>query len=861
MTTMTDIRLGEFFAEKDFSRALAGGKAHNLARLEGCGVRVPKWTAVTAEGFERLPGGAKYAPDMRQRRQFAADARQKLGMCRLVAVRSSAADEDSAQHSFAGQLDSFLFQPVDDNLLETVLRCHRSAFGERAAAYRRARELRGKTRAAVIIQEMVAADVSGVAFTANPLTGDPETMLVSAVYGMGEGLVSGALDADLWTLDGEGNILSETICDKREKLVFNEEFGRGLVKINVDENLRLRPALGKKQLAELARACREIEKTAGGFVPQDIEFCFRGDELFILQTRTIAAFSGLRKEPRHALFDNSNVVESYAGVVKPLTFSFISESFRATYSGVLERLGFSRGFLEANAALLENMLGTSGGRVYYNLLNWYAYLSLIPGPESTIADHNRMIGAQDCGGGFALRRATRTEEMRAGLLLRWKILTARRGAEKFAANFHKQNARWLKSDFAGMGNGELLAAYREVFSNCSARWDAEIINAIGVLRCSGELRRLLAALGPECLALYSDLLGGGGSIASLRPALEMAAIAGKIRGNPQWRELFASKSPLELRVEILETGKWPELRKRFSAFLEEYGCRCMNELKLEEDTLRENPDFLFETVKAYAAKPPDILGKSLDAQAKTRAKAEAAVFARAGFFGGLRLRLALRRTRYHVYAREELRFLRGKYFGIVRRLVNSAGRNLHADGVIDNPADIFFLKIAEIFELAEGRSPDLRHVKRLIALRKEEHEEHLKQQPPGRFYAYGDVCALRFAPLRAAATGGADGVLRGTPCGPGSAKGTARVALSGADARGLNGEILVAERTDPGWIPLFPSISALVVEKGSVLSHSAVVAREMGIPAVVGVAEAAKKISSGQTVEVDGNAGTVKICG
>lgn len=355
----------------------------------------------------------------------------------------------------------------------------------------------------------------------------------------------------------------------------------------------------------------------------------------------------------------------------------------------------------------------------------------------------------------------------------------------------------------------------------------------------------------------------------MRPTREMIVISDLIRENDSWRECFLSRSNDELKKLVLDGGD-PALgpvRKRIEKFLEEYGCRCMDELKLEEPTLREDPSFLFTTLCAYVKKRPAGIDAQIESQLAVRIKAEKSVLGRVGVLERIRLRRAIERVRRHVYYREELRLVRGKYWGIVRRIFWAIGRNLEQEKILRAWNDIFLLKVDEVAEIIEGRSPDLGHVQELIELRRRAQVEHLARADGARrIYSFGDVCGMNFVyDFGHSKSGGsgsdqaADGVMRGIACGPGIAKGRAKVIHSASAATGLDGEILVTERTDPGWIPLYPFISGLVIERGSVLSHSAVVAREMGIPTVVGVAGATRMIKTDDQVMVDGGAGTVQI--
>jgi pyruvate,water dikinase len=883
--------------------ALIGGKGRNLALLGNHGIPVPPWLVVTVAAFDRLLSahraeidrvaeeaapaeaaaqiqarvlGATFDAELAQQIVEAARALVANRDDARVAVRSSAIDEDGADHSFAGQLDSYLFQRADESVLDAVKRCFASAFNERALVYRRKMGLSvSGIRAAVVVQEMIDADASGVTFTANPTNGHPEQQLVNAVFGLGEGLVSGELDCDSWVLDAEGRVVEEQVHEKPRMVRFDVARGEGTLTADVEPAKKSTPSLAEHDLRTLFRTCRKIEQDVYGGSPQDVEWCIRGGQLFIVQARPIAQFARLKKNGAPVVFDNSNVVESYAGVPTPLTYSFASQSFRATFRGTLVRLGLPKFMTRELEPLFRNMLGYVDGRMYYNLLNWYRWFEQMPHGGDNVAEFDRLIGISRAtrvgayaGTTDAAARLRTLVRRFLGLRMTQKTMMIERIANDFFARFERNNGKYLDDDFRGRENVELLQIYREVFQSCSPDWDAEIVNFIGAQRAFAELTASLAELRlPDATTIENDLVGGDGGIASMRPTREMSDIAKSIRGEPAWRARFEKESPESLARAVLEEKEaaFAPLRRRIETFIADYGCRCMNELKLEEPTLHEDPSVLFSTLKSYVTKPPPSFDEQLARQVAARNAAEDLVYGKLGPLGRLKLRRVIARTRRHIYLREELRLIRGKYWGIVRRAFRQMGKNFVRDGVLDDFMDVFFLKVDEIAELVEGRSPDAPHVRDIVALRKRAREDQLTRPAPTRVFAYGDVVAKNFAvpSVSATAKNGAqatdDGSFTGIACGPGIMKGTARVVLGPKDLLGLDGQVLVAERTDPGWIPLYPSISALVIERGSVLSHSAVVAREMGIPTVVGVKDATRHIRSGDTVTVDGSAGRVVI--
>jgi pyruvate,water dikinase len=248
---------------------------------------------------------------------------------------------------------------------------------------------------------------------------------------------------------------------------------------------------------------------------------------------------------------------------------------------------------------------------------------------------------------------------------------------------------------------------------------------------------------------------------------------------------------------------------------------------------------------------------------EVRDKAEKIVFAHFSLFKKRKFKKILRKTRFHIKYREELRFMRTKIYGIIRSIMNAIGRNFYQDKIIMNSKDIFYLTVDEVFELIEGRSPNQHILKDLIELRKKDFEAQKLQEGYERMYFYGDIYRNNFVEILSDSEieimdeNSDPNKMQGVPCSPGIIENVAKIVLTPEDAT-LNGEILVTKRTDPGWVPLFPSISGLLIERGSVLSHSAVVAREMGIPTVVGLRKVTEKIKTGDRLKLDGGSGMVE---
>lgn len=888
--------------------ALAGGKAAQLGRLSKLGFDVPPWFCLTDDALQQFLTENQLAPVPREGQDLEAFAReversfvearfpetlQQAVLAALaeapfadhaVAVRSSGLDEDSKEHSFAGQYETFLYQRGPEAVIDSVKRCWASAWSARVVSYRTMRGVGNHdVRMGVVVQVMVDADRAGVAFSRNPIDPlDRDHLVISSVFGLGEGLVSGELDADHFEVDRRTlDLAGQALADKTHALRRGETGGTRSEPL--PEERRNAASLDDGQRTQVAELCLRCEEELGS--AQDIEWAFEGDNLYLLQSRPItnlppdAYFDPSIAGAEATLWDNSNIVESYSGVTTPLTFSFASEAYRQVYIQFCEVMGVPQEEVDARAAMFRNMLGLMRGRVYYNLINWYRLLMMFPSVASNSAFMETMMGVKDSlrpelVGLFEFMkhppRYPLPGRVSVNVMTAYRFVRIDKIVRDFQLHFDRvyEEARKRPRDEAGLV--ALAAHYQKLEDQLLRRWQAPIINDYYTMVFFGLLKQLTGTwLGEdETSTLHNDLLCGEGDLESTEPTKMLMRIARKVDKGPEsTRAWLLETHPGELWKQ-LEAGKEPEIHAAFKEFLDRYGFRCVNELKLEEPDLHDDPSFAVQAVASYVRMKAYSIEKMEEREQSIRRQAEQKVREKLGGPKRWAYFWVLRLARKGVRNRENLRFARTKVFGIVRHIFRDMGARFVALGVLREPHDIFYLTVDEIFGFIEGR-PITLAFRELVAARKREFEAYRKGPGlPDRFLTYGAVGAALPYPqllnatdlLRGKHESDDPSVLLGIPCCPGVVEGTVRVVRDMKDAEGLDGEILVTERTDPGWVPLYPSCSALLIERGSLLSHSAVVARELGLPAVVGISGGLmRKLETGDRVRVDGGAGEVRI--
>ena len=891
----------ESYAERE-----AGGKGFNLYLLSREGFPVPRWIVLGAQLFrdfraktgihsgiqklvERLDPAAPPArlgeisesvrriivetPLPLELESRAREAYRALASS-LIAVRSSALDEDSVQHSFAGQLSSFLFVKSENEALKKLKECWASGYSERALSYRLQNRLPLSARidVAVVFQEMVDCEKSGVLFTCDPIHGDGSKITINSVYGIGEGLVSGLLDADTFLLDKKsGGLVAKQIATKKTRLVRSDS-ADGASEAPVPEPLRTVPSLEDGELRELTAIAKKIE--AYYRFPQDIEWGWKGGRFYLLQSRPVT--TPIRSEDGLLyIWDNSNIVESYGGITLPLTFSFVRHVYHRVYIQFCESLLIPQKEIRKMDCFLRNMLGIFYGRIYYNLLNWYKLTSILPGFKYNRSFMETMMGTQHSLAdeiadrlklpGFQEKFSSKLRRFVTGLRFLYFHFTVQSMVDKFLKYFHEVYGEYRNKSYRRMSADEIYAHYQELEQKLLMEWKAPIINDYLCMVHFGILKKLtgrwLSRLGDS---LQNDLLCGEGNLESAEPTRELIRMAATIQRDPKLRELIESTAPEDCHEALRssDSSASREFLARVGRYIDLYGFRCMNEMKLEEKDLYQDSSFLFVCLKNYLRTGQTDLAAYEKREKEIRAAAERKVSQNLRGLKRIVYLWSLKHARQAVRNRENTRFCRTRIYGIARAMFHGIGRDFTARTILDRFEDIFYLDLSEVAGALEG-TLTVQNLRAQVDLRKKQYAEYQAIEPSPRFMTRGPVYWMNeHSPKEETMAGDEklpEDCLKGVGCCPGVVEGRVKVILSPKDDMELNREILVTLRTDPGWIPLYPSASALLVERGGLLSHSAIVAREMGLPTIVGVKGLTRKLRSGMKIRMNGETGVIKI--
>lgn len=817
-----------------------GGKGASLGELLAAGIPLPPGFCLTAQayrhfvaegGLEPLIRQALAAPGVRAGDPLACEAAsrilrealeaaaipvrlsdaitqayQRLGEGARVAVRSSATAEDLPDASFAGQQETFLNVCGLDSVLVHVRRCWSSLWTARAIAYRARQGYdHGEVALAVVVQRLIDAETAGVLFTLNPVTNERSELLVNASYGLGESVVSGLVTPDTYTLARTGRtLLKSTVLGTKEVQIRSLPAG-GTVTEPVSEEARARPALTEPQLLALRDLGVRVETHYG--YPQDIEWAFQKGELFLLQARPVTTAGegparSLRPSERKVVED---LLEHYPEAPWPLDHAAVVEGYEQLQHA-MRALGLDP--KPAEALMVLNAEGIC--RIEPGLPRPRLRLLLLP-----VLLWRRFRADSACWRPFL------QGEPRA-----W--------AERLRAR-----------DPARLDNSALAATLREGLDLAAAIARFRFDQVVTPMFLRSAWLGVLARLARREVVAFEWLAGL--SYRTVEVEADLQEVADLAQTLPEARELLLAGAPAPLLSALESSPALRPLHRALEAFLFKHGARTQKVyLPFSNRSWREDPSALVVTLAALV-RAGDVGG------ALTRAQAGKARFEALLAEVGARLPGFLRRSLHRTVAafredhqgREETLYRIEEAFWLARRAVTVAGARLTEAGLLESPEQVKLLTLAELLEVLRGGPQDALH-------------RQLARREARRQAAVQAWKAQRPVEVIGRTLEGTDG-LKGVAGSPGQAEGPVRIVRGIEDFGTLQrGEVLVCPFTDPTWTPLFSLAAAVVADTGGPLSHAAIVAREYGIPAVLGTQEGTTRLKDGERVRVHGARGLVE---
>lgn len=813
--------------------AQAGGKGASLAWLSRNGFNVPPGFVITPAAFRdflagvELPtldrsDGSPAAEWERMREHVAAaavphrvahailTAYRRLGG--PMAVRSSMVGEDGTRRSFAGQLDTLLNVRGEAEILEAVRACWASAFGSRNVQYLAQRRGVGPPDAlaslsmAVVVQRMVDARAAGVAFSADPMTGR-RCVIVEAARGLADDLVAGLVEPDRYVVDARG-VLEETILVTPAA-----------------------PALTDQQALRLAEIVRDVARRLGA--PQDVEWAWDGTDFQVLQSRPITSLMG------QTVYSNKMVSDMAPGLITPLVYSTKIVAMAENVFGHLftELLG-------PNDTDFRGLVARIRSRMYTNMTLLGSLFEQLGMPANFFEAMSRgeLAHAQRPRLTFGTIRAA----SRLGAFA-WRHSQIAGRIEAFVAQHSRQLDRYRRADWAGRDPDDLLDEFDALLRlHGELQWYI-FIGPTNLMVRNRLLSRLVERRAPDVTA--SDLIRGLVGLKALEPNEELRRLGLRAQGlHRDGQRLLIEGEDAAIRERLTASEVGRDLMRDVDAFLHRYGFLSPNGTDFAATPWIESPTLIWQAIGRYAASPPQPVTHDVAAR---RAAAQETVRSSLGWLHRRYFDRLLASTIAYIDLRERTSMLMSEDSYQMRRILLALADHLVARGELDRHHDLFYLFYPELRRLVEG-DLDGGAARELIGSRVAEMEADARVELPDT------VCGDR-VPGRPVYSAAGQDYLVGISGSSGVARGYARIIRDPLrlPEKLTHDDILVVPFTDVGWTPLFPGVGGIVAETGGQLSHTSIVAREYGLPAVVSVKQATRLLTEGQAVTVDGDAGRV----
>jgi len=893
-----------------------GGKGANLGEMTRAGFPVPPGFCITTSGYrdfisesgemdelldlldrlrpdppdeisrlgKRIRDHLLTVPMPRTIKSSIIDAWKVVGEEQAYAVRSSATAEDLPTASFAGQQETYLNVKGADQLLQAVRKCWISLFTDRAILYRMKNGFGHRSvYLSIVVQQMVYPDVSGLMFTADPVTGHRNIISIDASFGLGEALVSGIVSADSYQVL-KGRIVKKQIAEKKKAIYPAAEGGTKIKELAPE--LQNKQALSDDKILDLARLGQRIEKhycpehgleqlpergieRLPGWgteqcLEQDIEWCLAGDTFYILQSRPITSLypvPDVHDNKLHIFFSFAHL-QMMMDAMKPMGISI--------FQGVFP-------FGKDPASFPNSVIVEAGDRLFFDvtLLLYSKFLRKYFTWKITILDELM---------GNALEKIVTSEAFQ-------QEAEANKGAAKQLFRLFKpmlplylkgvpiiiNNLFFLDPsgiiERATVSPEQTINRYRDSIMQVSGverinRVRESMGNLLQDLNDSMMYVPLPFIVLPAASRLTRRWLGEDLDVDTLSKSppgnvtgemgLMIGDLADTVRRYPEVEHYLERAEDGTFYQGLSKVKGGDAFEIELNRFMELYGMRCPGEIDISNLRWREAPTLLVPSIINHMkSNAPGEHRERFSQGQKEAQEYVQKLLERIRNTPAGRLKTGFMARLLSIYRnsaglREFPKYLIVRFFDIYRQAILAEAQSLHEREILEREEDVFYLHLDELSALLENRSGE--DVRCLIDFRKRAHEQYQKMTPPRVVTSEGEVITGARSDVEAP-----KGALIGTPVSAGVAEGYVKVVLKPEEAKLNKGDILVAPFTDPGWTPLFYSAQALVVEIGGMMTHGSVIAREYGIPAVVGIENVTKILKDGQYVRVDGTRGFVQV--
>lgn len=799
---------------KKLDAKVVGGKAANLSRMVEYGVEVPPGFAISKELLIFFKRKNALPPD------FSKDLKSKLKEFKSeeLIVRSSAIGEDSGTHSFAGQLDSIVVANNFDEVKSAILKCWEGLRNERVLAYQ---EVTGQDlkEMGLVIQEYLKADYSGVTFTQSP--SNPKEIYSEFVAGPGEQLVSGKVSPR--------NFSSPSGESKKEQLPFDAQ--------------------------RLIKASLKLKREYG--CELDIEWVAIGDKIYFVQARPITVSL---KSKVH--WTNTNLNENYPDPISPLLYSIARDSYYHYFKNIAKLIQIHPKAIRELEYDFSNSVGIWGNRIYYNMTSIHNILS-----SSSLKDYfkeafNQFVGygKKDVASVKGSKRSSLLKLMSRLILLNRKLESHVVDIETKVSDFSKKVDKLNNPE----DNATLFYEFLDLRFN---EWyHASLADFFSMIHYKLLGKFTQKYYGEESIGVHNILIQAIPGLISSEPLNDLWDLTKEIEKMEGGRNFFLNHEPEFVLLTLRNESKWSDVNGKVQSYLGKWGFRCSGELMFFKNNYIEEPARLIELMQSYmkneAQDPRAVIKTKAEERIQTSRKFALKIIKKRHIllpwtlFDLARLYLIIKLCKQAISSRERVRYKQAEMYYKFKILNRAIAKRAVSKGLLDKVDDIFFLTYKEIGELVSSSYGV--GFKQIIVDRKQAFSKESEKEFPEHFSCnFGErpdsiereinfeKGAKEFSGL--AASGG-------------RIKSRIKVLESVLEGGKIEkGDILVTKQTDPGWVMVFPLIGGLIVERGGALSHGAIVAREFGIPAVVGVKNITRILKDNDEVILDGDLGKIQI--
>lgn len=834
----------------DASKDEVGGKAKKLLELQNWGFKVPSFVALTTQAHDQYLKNGKLGPELLS----ILDMTVSTWDSPTLAVRSSMSAEDGASQSYAGMMESYLHVSPKDTA-QFVYLCFESVNSDRVQMYdNKNQSSENDQKAAVIVQAMIDSDASGVAFSRSPVQ-DSSLVRIEAGFGIGEGIVSGTVEVDSYELNRFGEIITKDIAKKETAVRFTpEKDGEKIGIREVSKDLQDKPCLTDGQIKELFNLVLEIEAKFN--YPVDIEWAIKDGKLYLLQARPITqSFADIE------YYIDTNLSESYPGKIAKSSGEYVALAYETVFNQVFEALSYSDSEIKELKPKLSQLVKNIDGHMYYNLPVYYETLAMLPGGKKNIENWHKMIGGnfENCIETKHFKSPSKVQSMKTVYQIARHFIFHDRIFAKVQKDIQSQAKtfdRLLEDDY----DIKKALDFLKIMETQTTGFGEAAINDLLIMISMKGITKIFQKYNIDETYL-PGLIKTDEGVNSLKPLQDLDKLVARIKEDDKYFEEFSSiieagvkfneKDPYEKVFSQL--SNYPQINLEIKAYLEEHGDRSFEELKLECLTLKQSPKNFLDLIRfKYNSKA---MSHESNAQLQELDCSSFSVLDKKA------LDLCVYYAHKTIAMREQTRLLRGQLYGRARQVLLKAFSSIQDqyDQFSEYSIEDFFHVSLEDYRAYVENKIDIKELKAILD------SEIAKDQDidyPEFFTVSSDVKEPAVQRNSIKVSSFESNKACGLGASSGEVIGEALVLSDPSEAMkidDLSNKILITKTTDPAWVFIMSQCKGLISEKGSLLSHTAIIGRELGIPTVVGLKGVCNSVEQGASLSINGKTGEVVI--